>query len=174
VKPLSPRARVKIAGAVFVLATFAAIVMVLTGGGGKSRHARRYYDDDEPTHDDDISLLAKRDITAAQDEPPPPPAPIYVDSADEPHIVHIELTSLELTVHATGYPSFVQPLTYDRTATSDDDILAQLAPRLSILAAEPDAQVVIAADTSIQHGTVVKVMDALKQAGFVKMALETH
>ena len=67
----------------------------------------------------------------------------------------------------------VQPSTFDRTSISDDDILSRLQPQLSLLA-EPDAQVVIAADASIAHGTVVKVMDALKQAGFVKMALQVH
>ena len=50
------------------------------------------------------------------------------------------------------------------------DLKAQVAARL---AAKPKTIVVINADANLRHGTVMRVMDLVKQAGAEQMAIAT-
>lgn len=52
-----------------------------------------------------------------------------------------------------------------------DDLKGLLASRM---AASPDKTVVIKADATIMHGLVVKVLDAAKEAGALKLAIATQ
>jgi biopolymer transport protein ExbD len=150
VKPLSPRARVKIAAGLLVLATFAAIIMVLTGGGkGGHRLAR--------THDDDTIDLAAADQAAARAYPPG--------------------TQITIVVDETGYtikaPDLVPPH-YDRYSPDDMSNAFQMFSDALVKVradAPPDAEIVIEADPSIAHAKVVEAMDAIKAAGFDRISL---
>jgi biopolymer transport protein ExbD len=73
------------------------------------------------------------------------------------------MMSIELAANgATVVDSKVQP---------SDDAIYDLAKRAR--AGNPEIRVVIRADTSVQHGRVIHVLDLLKQAGVAKIAFAT-
>lgn len=52
---------------------------------------------------------------------------------------------------------------------------AQLGPRLqTVMKQKPDQTAMISADQSTPHGTVIRLMDALRQAGLTKFALNVE
>jgi biopolymer transport protein ExbD len=56
----------------------------------------------------------------------------------------------------------------DSTKVASDDAVLQLAKEA--LAKTPDLRAVIKADTTVQHGRVIKILDILKQAKISKIA----
>ena len=61
--------------------------------------------------------------------------------------------------------------TVDSKAQSNDDAIFDLAK--AARAKNPEIRVVIRADTAVQHGRVIHVLDLLKQAGVAKIAFAT-
>lgn len=59
-------------------------------------------------------------------------------------------------------------LSIDGKIVAHDALLARLE---ELAASSPNASVIIEADTAVDHGRVVEVMDAIKNAGFSRIAI---
>jgi biopolymer transport protein ExbD len=58
---------------------------------------------------------------------------------------------------------------YDKTEMTLDELLAQLRKEYAI---NPEAKVFVRGDADTVHGNIIHVLDALRTAGFYKMAFE--
>jgi len=67
-------------------------------------------------------------------------------------------------------------LTKEGQLSWDDQVLTweQLGPRLAQFQKAPDQSVLISADEGTSHGTVVKLMDMLRQAGLTRFGLNVQ
>ncbi|HLB25746.1 MAG TPA: biopolymer transporter ExbD [Nitrospirota bacterium] len=92
-----------------------------------------------------------------------------------------EALKIKLPTAATSEPQVEQTTTItvtpgnqiflNKAQVSLDDLKGLLVSRM---ATSPDKTVVIKADTTIMHGTVVKILDIAKESGALKLAIATE
>ncbi|MFT3769801.1 MAG: biopolymer transporter ExbD [Minicystis sp.] len=74
----------------------------------------------------------------------------------------VQMQQFGVEIHSTG------ELLVNGNKLANDDAIMPLAKEQ--LAKSPDLRAVIRADTTVQHGRVIRVLDLLKQAGVAKIA----
>jgi biopolymer transport protein ExbD len=96
-------------------------------------------------------------------------------------VIYQSAIKVSLPKAATGEEASRSPLTFTITKEGalnwDKELVAwdQLGPRLAAAVAKsPDQPAVISADEATPHGTVIRLMDALRQAGISRFALNVE